>query len=83
MAVCPNCGRSLASAAKFCPGCGTKIKETASESARENALVASVEGDGEDSLYDTAIAMIAKVSRLPIIRGDRDEFLRKQFAKSP
>lgn len=36
--------------------------------------------DGE--LYDVAINMIGSVAKLPVIRVDRDEFLRQQFADS-
>lgn len=37
----------------------------------------------QDKLYDTTLQMIGTVSKLPIIRVNREEFLRKQFANSP
>lgn len=36
-----------------------------------------------NQLFDTTMNMITTVSKFPIIRVDREEFLRKQFAKSP
>ena len=35
-----------------------------------------------NQLFDTTMNMITTVSKFPIIRVDREEFLRKQFAKS-
>lgn len=36
----------------------------------------------QDDLYDKAIQTVGAVARLPIVRVDREEFLRKQFAGS-
>lgn len=83
MSACPNCGHDLIATAKFCPNCGTKISEASGEPVQEVGLAVLAGAQSEDSLYDAAIGMIAKVSQLSIIRGNRDEFLRKQFAKSP
>ena len=83
MSACPNCGHDLIATAKFCPNCGTKISEASGEPVQEEGLAVLAGAQSEDPLYDAAIGMIAKVSQLSIIRGNRDEFLRKQFAKSP
>ena len=36
----------------------------------------------DEELYDVAINMIGSVAKLPIIRVDRETFLRQQFADS-
>lgn len=37
----------------------------------------------QDDLYDKAIQTVGAVARLPIVRVDREAFLRKEFAGSP
>ncbi|WP_409484429.1 hypothetical protein [Arsenicicoccus dermatophilus] len=37
----------------------------------------------QDKLYDTAMQTIGAVAKLPMVRVDREDFLRKQFAGSP
>lgn len=37
----------------------------------------------QDDLYDKTIQTVAAVARLPMVRVDREEFLRKEFAGSP
>lgn len=37
----------------------------------------------QEKLYDTTLQMIGTVAKLPVIRVNREDFLRKQFAKSP
>ncbi|URZ86522.1 hypothetical protein [Floricoccus penangensis] len=37
----------------------------------------------QDKLYETTIQTIEAVSKFPIIRVEREEFLRKQFSQSP
>lgn len=37
----------------------------------------------QDKLYATTLQTIGSVSRLPMVRVDRESFLRKQFASSP
>jgi hypothetical protein len=37
----------------------------------------------QDKLYATALQTLEAVSKLPIVRVDREAFLRKQFAESP
>jgi hypothetical protein len=39
--------------------------------------------DSQDKLYSTTLQTIGAVSKLPIVRVDRDAFLRKHFAGSP
>jgi len=39
--------------------------------------------DNKDSFYDTTLQLIGTVAKFPIIRVNREDFLRKQFAKSP
>lgn len=39
--------------------------------------------DSQDKLYATTLQTIGAVSKLPIVRVDREAFLRKQFASSP
>lgn len=36
----------------------------------------------QDQMYDTAIQLIGEAVKLPLVRVNREEFLRKQFAKS-
>ena len=36
----------------------------------------------DEELYDVAINMIGSVAKLPVIRVDREAFLRQQFAGS-
>lgn len=36
----------------------------------------------DEELYDVAINMIGSVAKLPVIRVDREAFLRQQFANS-
>lgn len=38
---------------------------------------------GQEKFYDATLQMVETVTKLPIIRVDREDFLRKQFAKSP
>ena len=37
----------------------------------------------QDKLYSTALQTIGTVSKMPVVRVDREAFLRKQFAASP
>jgi hypothetical protein len=39
--------------------------------------------DSQDKLYATTLQTIGAVSKLPIVRVEREAFLRKQFASSP
>lgn len=40
-------------------------------------------GDSEDKLYSTTLQTIGAVAKLPIVRVDREAFLRKHFGDSP
>jgi hypothetical protein len=42
-----------------------------------------VADESQDKLYATTLQTIGAVSKLPVVRVDRDAFLRKQFAGSP
>jgi hypothetical protein len=42
-----------------------------------------MKGPDSDELYATTLRTIGAVARLPIVRVDREVFLRKQFADSP
>lgn len=43
-----------------------------------------MDGDlSQDKLYSTALQTIGAVSKLPVVRVDREAFLRKQFGGSP
>lgn len=42
-----------------------------------------MDGQPQDKLYSTALQTIGAVSKLPVVRVDRHEFLRKHFADSP
>lgn len=46
-------------------------------------MVSGMEDASQDKLYSTALQTIGAVSKLPVVRVDRDAFLRKQFADSP
>lgn len=41
------------------------------------------DAQSQDKLYSTALQTIGAVSKLPVVRVDREAFLRKQFAGSP
>jgi hypothetical protein len=42
-----------------------------------------VKDASQDKLYATALQTVGAVAKLPVVRVDRDAFLRKQFASSP
>lgn len=81
MASCPNCNEQISEGMVFCPKCGTKLDE---KLAAESAAVGTdwAAGDNGD-LYSVALDMVATISKLPVIRVDRREFLAKQFGTSP
>lgn len=47
------------------------------------ANVRRMDNKSQDKLYSTTLQTIGAVSKLPIVRVDREEFLRKHFAGSP
>ena len=49
----------------------------------EDQAKSTTETDKDEALLTKALAMVGTVSGLPIIRVDREAFLRKQFAASP
>lgn len=53
------------------------VKHSASYQSGENMVKKT-----DEELYDVAIDMIGSVAKLPVIRVDRDAFLRQQFANS-
>lgn len=53
------------------------IKHSVSYQSRENMAKKT-----DEELYDVAITMIGSVAKLPVIRVDREAFLRQQFAGS-
>ncbi|MBM6399793.1 hypothetical protein [Phycicoccus sonneratiae] len=42
-----------------------------------------MDGQPQDKLYSSALQTIGAVSKLPVVRVDRNEFLRRHFADSP
>lgn len=57
----------------------------ATSRAREafRSSVPGMDDEPQDKLYSTALQTIGAVSNLPLVRVDREAFLRKQFAGSP
>lgn len=43
----------------------------------------TADGPAEQKLHDTALNTISAVAKLPLVRVDREKFLRQQFATSP
>lgn len=81
MTSCPNCKEQISEGMVFCPKCGVKKDEAQVA----DSAVASFEGAAGDNndLYSVAMDIVATISKLPVIRVDRREFLAKQFGTSP
>ena len=37
----------------------------------------------EQKMYDTALNLIGVITKIPLVKVDREQFLRQQFANSP
>lgn len=76
---CASCGASLPDGAKYCSKCGMKA-DVSGTTGKQPKPQARKQDD--EALFETALSMVGTVAQLPIIRVDREAFLKSQFGSS-